>query len=74
MKVRIKIVTCSGQVFTTNVDECKLAPFYKERNIDFTKNLIMDVEKEDMEPVFIINGKYVESVTLTKLKDERSKS
>lgn len=69
-KYEILVVTNSNQQFTTIVDEKSLAKFYKDREIDFNKNVILDTEDKINDPVFIINGKYIESITLRKLEEE----
>ncbi len=69
MRIKIEIVTRSGQRFSTHVPKEKLADCYKHRKIDFKKPLIIEAADPTKDPAFIINGLYIESVTLTEIAD-----
>ncbi len=66
-RIRVKIVMQSGQSFTTHVDKDKLCEAYKKREPDFEKMFLIEPTDLSKDPCFMINGKYVESITLTEI-------
>ena len=67
-KYRIQIVMRSGQTFNTTVKEPDLCYMLKNREFDFTQPFVVDSCSSD-EPVFIINGNHIESITMAEVPE-----
>lgn len=68
MMTQIKIVTTSGQVFNSKVLTKDLCPAFQERQPDFEGIFVMDTDDNTKNPIFMINGKHVESITLLEVE------
>ena len=68
-KIQIKIVMRSGQVFRTEVPKDKLCVSFTNRDPDFDETFVLEASDPKKDPCFIINGKYVESITLTDIAE-----
>jgi len=69
MKIEIRIQMRSGQVFKTEVPEEKLLDCYKATKVEFKDTFVLGAIDSSKDPTFIINGAYVESITLTEKQE-----